>query len=571
MTAQTLSTERTSTPAAARRWPDLAGHLIFAGCALASVCCLLYLGRHTSFFYDEWNWIQSRRGWRPSSFLAPHNGHFVAVPVLVYHLLFASVGLRAYLPYRLVLMAFHVAACFALYRYARLRLGPLVAVLPAALLLMLGAAYQNLLWPFQITFIGALAFGLAGFLVLDAEPTRRRDVLACLCLTAAIACSGTGLAMLAGAVVRLALRRQWRRWWVVAVPAVVFGLWYLRYGRHDPGRPSVGGSVSQLWQYFHRIYQSAISGLTGHTWLQDGSLAVWLGLAIVLVVAGRLAADLARRTVPVGLLSAVAMGVVLWGLSALTRVHTHDYGASRYLYGSAVAVLLALTEALRGIRLPKVAVALLAVATGASIWTGLTPLRSGAGSLSAVDTYARADFAALEHSHPAPGYRPNPRLVPVVTAAGYRSAVDSLGSPAMPFAELASQPAGIRTDADRVLRQAGNLRLLPTGRQPGGPAAALTIPAARVEPVTVPAGCLLLRAAQPEQALAVQLTLPTSGITVNSASVVGLRVRRFGPTLAVLGYPTPGQVWLLEPTADGSALPWLVQLSVVGSVRICHG
>ena len=158
------------------------------------------------------------------------------MPVLVYHLLFATAGLRAYLPYRLVLMLFHVGTCFALYRYARLRVGPLVALLPAGLLLMLGAAFQNLLWPFQITLIGALAFGLAGYLVLDSEPSRRRDVFGCLCLTAAVACSGTGLALLAGATVRLALRRQWRRWWVFAVPAVVFLGWYLRYGRSGPAR-----------------------------------------------------------------------------------------------------------------------------------------------------------------------------------------------------------------------------------------------------------------------------------------------------------------------------------------------
>lgn len=553
-----------------RRGPELAGHLIFAACALASAGYLLYLGRRTSFFFDEWNWIQSRRGWRPGNFLVAHNGHFVALPVLIYHLLFATAGLRAYLPYRLVLMACHLAACYALYRYARIRLGPLVAVLPAVLLLLLGPAYQTLLWPFQITFVGALAFGLAGFLVLDAEPTRRRDVLGCLCLIAAIACSGTGLAMLAGAVVRIVLRRQWRRWWVLAVPAVIFGLWYLRYGRS--GALPVGGSPGQLWQYFHRIYQSTIAGLTGHTWLQDRPLAVWLGLAIVLLVAGRLALELARRRLPVDLLSAIAAGVVLWGLTALTRVYTHDYGASRYLYGGAVVVLLAVIEALRGVRLPRLLIGLLAVATAASLWTGITPLRRGASSLAAVDSYARADFAALEHSQPRPGYRPSPRLAPVVTAAGYQSAVHSLGSPAMPWAALPHQSAGIRADVDRVLRQAGNLQLLPGGPQPASPASVMTVPAGVTEPVTVRAGCQLLQPQQPGGGLAVQLTLPVNGITLSSpVSVIGVRVRRFGATPAVLAFVVPNQVKLLRPLADGSPVPWLIKLSAVGSIRLCQG
>jgi hypothetical protein len=564
--------DRVTVPAApaeprAARARDWAGHLVFAGCALASVVYLLYLGRHTSFFYDEWNWIQDRRGWRPGNFLVAHNGHFVAVPVLAYHLLFATVGLRAYLPYRLLLMFCHVAACLALYRYGRRRLGPLVAVLPAAMLLMLGAAFQTLLWPFQITFIGALALGLASFTVLDAEPTRRRDLLGCLCLIGAVACSGTGLAMLAGAVVRLALRRQWRRWWVVAAPAVLFGLWYLRYGRANA--PRIDSSVSQLWQYFHRIYQSAIGGLTGHTEVQDRPLAVWLGVAILLAVAVRLVVEVRRGNLPVDLLSAIAAGIVLWGLTALTRAGTHDYGASRYLYGSAVVVLLALIEVLRGVRLPRLAIALLAVATAASVWTGLSPLRLGAHSLSKVDTYARADFAALEHSRPTPDYLPNPRLLPVVTADGYLAAMRSLGSPAMPYAELPRQPAGVRTDADRVLRQAGNLRLLPGGPQPAAPATALTVRTGVTEPLAVQPGCQLLQPQRPQGRVTVQLALPASGITVSSASAVGLRVRRFGPTLAAFGFIPPGQVKLLRPLADGSPVPWTVQLSAVGTVRLC--
>jgi len=548
---------------------DLAGHLIFAGCALASIAYLLHLGRHTSFFYDEWNWIQSRRGWRPGNFLAAHNGHFVAVPVLVYHLLFGTVGLRAFLPYRLVLMACHLAACLALYRYGRIRLGPLAAVLPAGLLLMLGAGWQTLLWPFQITFIGALAFGLAGFLVLDAEPTRRRNVLGCLCLTAAVACSGTGLAMLAGAVVRLALRRQWRRWWLVAVPTGIFLAWYLRYGRSGPNAPHLGGSTSQLWQYFHRIYQSSIAGLTGHTWLQDRPLAAWLGVAILLLVGGRLGIEFSRRRLPVDLLSAVVAVIVLWVLTALTRVATHDYGASRYLYGGVLLVLLAVIEALRGLRLPWLVVGLLAVATGASVWTGLGPLRLGARSLTAVDTTARADLAALQHSRPAPDYRPNPRLLPQLTAGGYLSAVRSLGSPALPFGELAGQPAAVRTDADRVLRQAGNLQLLPGSVLPAGPAPPLIVPAGGTEQLTVRPGCRLLQPQQPAGSLTVQLALPPAGISLASPAAIGLRVRRFGPTAAVFGFVPGGEDMLLRPLADGSPVPWLVRLSAVGSVRLC--
>jgi hypothetical protein len=550
------------------RRPELAGHLAFAACALATVCYLLHLGRHTSFFYDEWSWIQSRRGWRPGNFLVAHNGHFVAVPVLCYHLLFATVGLRAFLPYRLLLLAFHVGACYALYRYARIRLGPLVAVLPAGLLLMLGAAWQSLLWPFQITFTGALAFGLAGYLVLDAESTRRRDVLGCLCLTAAIGCSGVGLAMLAGAVVRIALRRQWERWWVLAVPSVIFAAWYLRYGHSGLGAPSVGGTPSQLWRYFSRSYQASVGGLTGHPAVHARTLAAVLAVAVLVLLATRLALEFRLRAMPVDLLAAVAIAVVLWGLTTLTRARFEDYGANRYLYPGAIAVLLPVIEALRGIRLHRVAVGLLALATAASVWTGLTQLRAGARSLSTIAASSRSDFAVLEHTRPSRDFVPNKRLMPMVTAGGYLSAARDLGSPAVPFDRLIDQSAGARNDADRVLRELGTLRRITGAQQPGG-GSTRTVPAGVPTQVPVAAGCQSVQAATPGP-LILRLELPPAGITLSSTAAVGLRVRRFGPTLAGYGRIPAGEILRLQPLPDGSPVPWTIQLSSPAAVRLCR-
>jgi hypothetical protein len=553
----------TGTPRRSR--PELAGHLAFAACALATVVYLLHLGRSTSFFFDEWSWIQDRRGWRPGNFLVAHNGHFVAVPVLCYHLLFATAGLRAYLPYRLLLLTFHVGACYALYRYARIRLGPLVAVLPAGLLLMLGAAYQNLLWPFQIAFLGALAFGLAGYLVLDAAPSRRRDVLGCLCLTAAIGCSGVGLPMLAGAVARIALRRQWQRWWVLAVPSGIFLVWYLRYGHSGPAALHPGGTPGQLWRYLRGIYQAGVGALTGHSAVQARTLAVVLGVAIVVLVVVRLLFELRRRALPVDLLAAVMLALVLWGLTAITRARIEDWGVNRYFYPSAVALLLLIIEALRGIRLPRAAVGLLALATAASVWTGLAQLRAGARSLTAVANSTRSDFAVLEHSNPARGFLPNRRLMPMVTAGGYLSATRDLGSPAVPFGRLVDQPAGARDDADRVLRQLGALRRSTGARQPaGGPT--VTAPAGTW---TVPAGCELVQAAVPGP-LTVRLEVPPGGITLSSTAAIRLRVRRFGPTLAGYGRIPAGQVFALRPLPDGSSVPWLLQLDSAAAVRLCR-
>ena len=290
--------------------------------------------------------------------------------------------------------------------------------------------------------------------------------------------------------------------------------------------------------------------------------------AILVLVATRLLIELRRRTPPVDLLAAVAVAVGLWGLTTLTRARIGDYDVNRYFYPSAVALLLLIIEALRGIRLPRIAVGLLALAIAASVWTGLAQLRAGARSLTAIANYSRSDFAVLEHSNPAPGFLPNKRLMPMVTADGYLSAARDLGSAAMPFDRLPDQTAGARNDADRVLRQLGNLQRSTGARQPAvGPT--LTVPAGGPT-LTVPAGCELVQAAAAGP-LTVRLEVPPAGITLSSTAAIGLRVRRFGPALAGYGRIPAGQVLALRPLPDGSSVPWLLQLDSAAAVRLCRG
>ncbi len=72
--------------------------------------CCCYAGRHLTFFYDEWAFILTRRGGGLGTYLDPHNGHLALFPVIVYKVLFATVGLRHYTPYRVVEIALHLLA-----------------------------------------------------------------------------------------------------------------------------------------------------------------------------------------------------------------------------------------------------------------------------------------------------------------------------------------------------------------------------------------------------------------------------------------------------------------------------
>ena len=97
--------------------------------------------------------------------------------------------------------------------------------------MLLGPAWQDLLWPFQIGFLGSVAGGLAALALLDRD-MRRSDVSACACLVSSVACSGVGLPFLAGVVVELAWRRRsWTRLWVPALPLGLFIVWYETIGK----------------------------------------------------------------------------------------------------------------------------------------------------------------------------------------------------------------------------------------------------------------------------------------------------------------------------------------------------
>src|SRR5581483_8510725 len=108
-------------------------------------------------------------------------------PMAVYRLFFALFGLRHYTPYRAADVALHLLCATLLYVLVRRRLGAWLALVPTALLLFMGTAAQDLLWGFQIGFLGSVAGGLGALVLIE---DRRSDALAAALLTWAIASSG---------------------------------------------------------------------------------------------------------------------------------------------------------------------------------------------------------------------------------------------------------------------------------------------------------------------------------------------------------------------------------------------
>src|SRR5690242_19363531 len=92
--------------------------------SLAAFVLILVLGRHATFFFDEWDFVLGRQGHSADVFLKPHNEHISVIPVLVYKAFFETVGLEHHWPYLAVLALMHVAVAACGFVLARRRVGP---------------------------------------------------------------------------------------------------------------------------------------------------------------------------------------------------------------------------------------------------------------------------------------------------------------------------------------------------------------------------------------------------------------------------------------------------------------
>src|SRR3954453_13917741 len=216
-------------------WTRRNAPLVLLGAALlASGVMLLVLTRHLTFFQDTWEFLINRRDLTADNLLRPHNEHIVLVPVAIELFFLHVFGMSSALPEYLLLIAMALVAAVLLFVYARRRVGDWLALMATALLLFVGPAWSDLLWPFELAFVGSVLFGIAMLLALDREDTRG-DVLACLFLTIAAGFSSLGIAFMAAAAVHLFQHRRgrgWRRAGFVAVPVALFAIWYLGWG-HD--------------------------------------------------------------------------------------------------------------------------------------------------------------------------------------------------------------------------------------------------------------------------------------------------------------------------------------------------
>ncbi len=231
---------------------------------------LLWIDRHQWFSGDEWDFLVRRGviGHHELGLLEPHNEHWSSFAILIYRALFSVFGVRTYTPYLLVLILAHLLAAHLLWRLMmRYGVDWLVATGAAAVFMVLGAGWEDLLNAFQITFIVPIVLGLVALLIAaDHGPFQRRDAWASLVLVLALPFSGLSLTMAVVVALATLLRRGWKAAaLIVAAPAAVYLLWYLGWGRNATAieQEPLNVSLQKAPEFVWRGLVGAVDAVTG--------------------------------------------------------------------------------------------------------------------------------------------------------------------------------------------------------------------------------------------------------------------------------------------------------------------
>jgi hypothetical protein len=546
----------------------------------ASAALLLALGSRLTFLLDDWEFLLYRPGWTAHSILSPHNEHISIIPIVVYKALQATLGMDSAFPYRVASTLLFLLSAVLLFVWLRRRVDDWLALIAVTLILFLGAAWEDLLWSFQIAFFGSMVFGLGMFLALERED-RVGDRLACGLLTGSIAFSSLGLPFLAGAAVDLYQRRQkWRsRLFVLAVPVLLYGLWWIGWG-HNADNHLSPHNLATTPRFVFDAIAAGIASLFGLAAPAPGADVGGLDwgrpiLLVALLLAGwRLhkPGSASRWLWVVG-----AIALTFWFLAGVNLTEGRGPTASRYQYPSAIFILLIAAELLHGLRIGRRALIVIGVLGTAAVASNIAYLHDSYKSYKKTSDLEKADLGAVEIARRTvdPGFVLDEDIADTayvhVDANAYLTAADKYSSPADTPAEIADAPETARVAADKVLAAALRVRL---SRKEGGsagtrrPAPQLIRPRTALEKQTP--SCTTVIATQSDSPL---LALPAGGAILRSGANgrTEVRLRRFATTsLPVdVGKLSAGAGAVLEIPTDRATEHWKLSLRGSGAVTVC--
>jgi hypothetical protein len=533
---------------------------------VASTGLLIGLESKITFIWDDWDFLLYRRGGGAAPFLDPHNQHIVAGPVIVYKALLGIFGMDSARPFQLVSNLFLATSGVLLFIYTRRRVGAPLALMGTALILFFGAAWQDLLWTFQMGLSGSVAAGLGALLALERDD-RKGDLIAVVLLSVSTLFTEVGVAFTAGALVDIVLRdRPWKpRLYVVAVPLLLYAAWYAGWGHTDHSSFSLRNVASSPGYVLDAISQ-AIAALLGLSGTKDPNSLVGIEWGRVFLVAIAALAFLRFRRlggVSRGLWVALAVGFAFWFLTAFNANPLRLPTTHRLLYPSGILVILIAAELLRGVELSRRALLVATAVTVCAVGSNILAFTNGYNFFRLVSASEEADLAALEiadrssftlTTDVASGW-----IFPASTPS-YQSAVEAFGSPADTESELLTDPDSKPDETDRVLAEALSIHLTPAAGRKGE----LGEGGASHKGVS----CRVARAS-PEGETGILLGPGRVAILDPASTRPELLLARYSEELSVDLGALPGPDAVLRIPADRSVRPWRLGLRGDGPVTVC--
>lgn len=536
------------------------------GVAMAiSIAVGLWLTRGETFHADDFLYFIGSNGFHPRVLLAPHNGHLILIPRLMYAVVLKLFGPRHYVVFRALEMVGVALVAGLFYVMARRRVGNAIALFPSILLLFLGSAWQDSLDPVGIAHVYCIAAGLGALLALE-RPSRRADLVASAMLLLAVATFSVGLAFLVGAAVSVMLRPdRFRRTWIFLVPLALYGIWFLSPKIQGPEFVSgTGFALSNALVIPSFLAQAAAAmaaAVSGTSYNFDNPTSYTIdspwGYVIAAIAVAALVLRLRRGAVPATLWTSLGVLLSFWILTALVTGFARGPDQDRYVYDAAVVALVVAADAAAGIRFSHRAVMVVAAVTLFSLFTNLALLRAAGGYLRAPAAADKAELGAVEiaRNQVSPRFDPvgEPQLGFLIGGLGgvgtYLESVRRNGSFADTPAELRRAPEADRTLADGNLLGALGLRLVLSPPPPTG-TSCLTAPAP-------PSG-------------SIDLAVRPPGFLFRSAVAQQIKIRRFASAGGqTIGSLTPGRFSALRIPADGAPDPWHV-VAPSGPLTICR-
>jgi hypothetical protein len=439
------------------------------GVSIASLLIGIYLfslTAHNTFTFDEWMFFTDRRDFSFHALVAGHNGHLSIVPAFTYILSFKIFGYDHYEVFRLLAVIVHLAVVLLAVDRIRRRHGWWIAAVIGLALALMGGGGENILWGFQIGFMGGLLFFLISLRCYERSLETIKftwPLLTMIAVCLSVGSAGTGIASILVLFFLTIRTPQWKRlWWVSVIPGVLYAVWYLRYADSD----NANSVMSAIPSFVVKSAASSMSGVFGidHIW---GLMMVGASIAYF--------AQLIRTHKTSRLSLAIPLFVLIfWFATAYGRALLGNPESSRYLYIGIFGIVLSLSENLslahwtkvRRVKVMKASVALFSVLaiwgsnSSMQFWSDihLSLSETAVGQLSVVEAHRENidPITVIQTIGP----------VPVLLVGDYLDAVDAVGSsPVQGVDDLVSAPRQTQLAADDVLISLGIMTIVGTEEQ----------------------------------------------------------------------------------------------------------